>query len=203
MKDIYFIEGIGLCSNIYIFIKGGEVSLVDAGSGISPNRIAPQLEQLDLTIESIVKVVLTHGHIDHIGGLAEISKHAKPRVLIHERDSDALRSVGIEKLDFLKDGDVIQLGTRTLTVLHTPGHTSGGICLHDNEMILSGDTVFPGGYLGRADLPSGSWQELVDSLERLARLDVRIMLPGHGEPLFSGASSHLELAKRTAQLLRY
>jgi glyoxylase-like metal-dependent hydrolase (beta-lactamase superfamily II) len=113
-----------------------------------------------------------------------------------------LTSSGIEKLDFLKEGDVIQLGMRALTALHTPGHTSGSICLHDREMILSGDTVFPGGYFGRADLPSGNWQELVDSLERLARLDVRIMLPGHGEPLFSGASSHLELAKKTAQLLR-
>lgn len=203
MKDIYFIEGMGLCSNIYVFVEDDKISLVDAGSGISPNRIAPQLEQLDLRIERIVKVVLTHGHLDHIGGLAEIWEHFKPHVFIHERDSDALRSVGIERADFLHDGDVIQLGTRTLIVLHTPGHTSGGICLHDNEMILSGDTVFPGGYFGRTDLPSGNWQELLGSLERLDRLDVRIMLPGHGEPLFSDASSHLKLARKSAQLLRY
>jgi len=203
MRDIYFIEGIGLCSNIYIFVKDDEISLVDAGSGVSPNQIAPQLKQLDLRMESIVKVVVTHGHIDHIGGLSEIGEHVKPPVLIHEKDSDPLRSLGVERVGFLKDGDVIQLGTRTLTVLHTPGHTSGGICLHDGEMILSGDTVFPGGYFGRTGLPSGSWQELVDSLERLARLDVRIMLPGHGEPLFSDASSHLKLARKTAQSLRY
>lgn len=203
MKGIYFIEGIGLCSNIYAFVKDDEISLVDTGSGISPNQIAPQLKQLDLRIENIVKVVLTHGHVDHIGGLAEINEYVKPRVFIHERDSDALRSIGVEKAYFLKGGDVVQLGTRILTVLHTPGHASGGICLHDNELIFSGDTVFPGGYFGRTNLPSGTWQELVASLERLARLNVRIMLPGHGEPLFSDASSHLRLASKTAQLLRF
>ena len=203
LKDIYFIEGIGLCSNIFAFTEDGDISLVDTGSGIAPNEVAPQLEQLGLRIEKISKVVITHGHIDHIGGLTEIAEHCSPRVFVHQNDSEVLGSLGIKSMGYLTDGDTIRLGQKELEVLHTPGHTEGSICLHDDEIILSGDTAFPGGYFGRTDLPSGSWQQLLDSLSRLAQLKVRIMLPGHGEPLLSDASSHLKLSMRTAELVRF
>ena len=203
LEDIHFIEGIGLCSNVYAFTYDEDISLVDAGSGVAPNLLTPQLEQLGLKIEKTAKIVITHGHIDHIGGLTELREHCSPQVFIHEKDSEAIESLGIKSIDYLKDGDMIRLGRRDLTVLHTPGHTEGGICLHDSEIILSGDTAFPGGYFGRTDLPSGNWRQLVDSLERLAQLDVRVMLPGHGEPLFSDASSHLKLSRKTAEFLRY
>ncbi len=203
LKDIYFIEGIGLCSNVYAFTDNADISLVDAGSGVPPNAFSPQLEQLGLKIEKTTKVVITHGHIDHIGGLTEIAENCSPRVFVHEKDAEALKSLGIKSMGYLKDGDVVRVGRRDLTVLHTPGHTEGSICLHDTEIILSGDTAFPGGNFGRTDLPSGNWRQLVESLDRLAQLKVQVMLPGHGEPLFSDASSHLKLSRRTAELLRY
>ncbi|WP_455363687.1 MBL fold metallo-hydrolase [[Eubacterium] cellulosolvens] len=203
LKDIYFIEGIGLCSNVYAFTDSQDLSLVDAGSGIAPNALTPQLEQLDLRIENTVKIVITHGHIDHIGGLKEIGERCSPQVFMHEKDLQAVEFLKIKSTNCVKDGDIIRLGRRDFGVLHTPGHTEGSICLHDDEIILSGDTAFPGGYFGRTDLPSGNWRQLVDSLERLARLDVRVMLPGHGEPLFSDASSHLKLSRKTAESLRY
>jgi glyoxylase-like metal-dependent hydrolase (beta-lactamase superfamily II) len=203
LRDIYFVEGIGLCSNIFIFAEGNSISLVDTGSGMAPNTVSPQLEQLGLKIEWVTRVVVTHGHIDHIGGLAEICDHSSPEVFVHENDGDDLRSLGIRSIDYLKDGDHIRMGRRSLRVLHTPGHTEGSVCLHDNELILTGDTAFPGGYFGRTDLPSGNWRKLFDSLDRLSGLDVRVMLPGHGEPLLSDASSHLRLARRTAELARY
>jgi glyoxylase-like metal-dependent hydrolase (beta-lactamase superfamily II) len=203
LRDIYFIEGIGLCSNIFAFTEDGDISLVDTGSGIAPNEVAPQLEQLSLRIEKISKAVMTHGHIDHIGGLTEIVEHCSPRVLVHQNDSEALSSLRIKSIGYLNEGDTIRLGRRELKVLHTPGHTEGSICLYDKELILTGDTVFPGGYFGRTDLPSGDWRKLVDSLDRLSRLDVRVMLPGHGEPLLSDASSHLRLARKTVELVRY
>jgi hydroxyacylglutathione hydrolase len=203
LAGVYFIEGIGLCSNIYAFAEGSSISLVDTGSGIAPNRITPQLEQLGLKIAEIHRVVITHGHIDHIGGLEEIDEHCSPQVFIHEKDKDALESLGIKSIEHLTDGETVRLGRRDLTVIHTPGHTEGSVCLYDKELILTGDTAFSGGYFGRTDLPSGDWRKLIDSLDKLTRLNVRVMLPGHGEPLLSDASSHLKLARKTAELLGY
>ena len=203
LRDIYFIEGIGLCSNIFIFAEGDTISLVDTGSGMEPNAVSPQLEQLGLKIEGVTRVVITHGHIDHIGGLTEICEHSSPEIFVHENDADDLKSLGIKSIVYMKDCDNVRLGRRDLRVIHTPGHTEGSVCLHDNEIILTGDTAFPGGYFGRTDLPSGDWRKLIDSLDKLSRLDVRVMLPGHGEPLLSEASSHLRLARKTVELVRY
>jgi hydroxyacylglutathione hydrolase len=203
LRDIYFIEGIGLCSNIFIFAEGDTISLVDTGSGMDPNAVSLQLEQLGLKIEGVTRVVITHGHIDHIGGLTEICEHSSPEILIHQSDADDLKSLGIKTIVYMKDGDNVRLGRRSLKVIHTPGHTEGSVCLYDNEIILTGDTAFPGGYFGRTDLPSGDWRKLIESLDKLSRLDVRVMLPGHGEPLLSEASSHLRLARETVELVRY
>jgi len=203
LRDVYFIEGIGLCSNIFIFAEGDTISLVDTGSGMEPNAVSPQLRQLGLKIEGVTRVVITHGHIDHIGGLTEICEHSSPEILVHQSDADDLKSLGIKTIVYMKDGDNVGLGRRDLRVIHTPGHTEGSVCLHDNEIILTGDTAFPGGYFGRTDLPSGDWRKLIDSLDKLSRLDVRVMLPGHGEPLLSEASSHLRLARKTVELVRY
>jgi glyoxylase-like metal-dependent hydrolase (beta-lactamase superfamily II) len=203
LRDIYFIEGIGLCSNIFIFAEGDTISLVDTGSGMEPNAVSPQLEQLGLKIEGVTRVAITHGHMDHIGGLTEICEHSSPEILVHQSDANDLESLGIKSIVYMKDGDNVRLGRRNLRVNHTPGHTEGSVCLHDNEIILTGDTAFPGGYFGRTDLPSGDWRKLIDSLDKLSRLDVRVMLPGHGEPLLSEASSHLRLARKTVELVRY
>ncbi len=203
LRDIYFIEGIGLCSNIFIFAEGDTISLVDTGSGMEPNAVSPQLRQLGLKIEGVTRVVITHGHIDHIGGLTEICKHSSPEIFVHENDADDLKALGIKSIAYMKDDDNVRLGQRNLRVIHTPGHTEGSVCLHDNEIILTGDTAFPGGYFGRTDLPSGDWRKLIDSLDKLSSLDVRVMLPGHGEPLLSEASSHLKLARKTVELVRY
>ena len=93
----------------------------------------------------------------------------------------------------LKDGDRVG----GLLVIHTPGHTPGGICLYDSGArdLISGDTVFSDGGFGRTDLPGGDEAALRDSLERLAALDVKGLYPGHGSPVETGGSRHIAAAR--------
>jgi len=121
-------------------------------------------------------------------------------VLIHEADGPMLTSAAsnlsllsgsivkpgpAEKL--LQDGDRIQVGTLSLEVLHTPGHTSGSICLLTEGKVFTGDTLFAGS-VGRTDLPGGSWAKLMESLKtRLCSLDDEVeVYPGHGPPTTMG-----------------
>jgi glyoxylase-like metal-dependent hydrolase (beta-lactamase superfamily II) len=93
----------------------------------------------------------------------------------------------------LNDGDRVG----GLLVIHTPGHTPGGICLYDTEArdLISGDTVFTDGGFGRTDLPGGDETALRHSLERLGALDVKGLYPGHGSPVERGGSRHIAAAR--------
>ena len=108
------------------------------------------------------------------------------------------RSPGIVPDTILHDGDRIG----SLRVIHTPGHTPGGICLYDPEakLLFSGDTVFTGGSFGRYDFPGGDRKALGASIERLAALDVEGLYPGHGEPALRGGGRHIAAAR---EALRY
>ena len=97
----------------------------------------------------------------------------------------------------LKEGDIVKWGGLSLEVIHTPGHTSGGICLYDKKkkILFTGDTVFPHGSFGRIDFPGGNAILLKKSLKKLAELeDVEILLPGHMKPVLKNGKKHLELA---------
>jgi hydroxyacylglutathione hydrolase len=100
--------------------------------------------------------------------------------LIHEKERDF---INFEVDKFLKEGDEIKIGEDILKVLHTPGHTPGGISLLGDGFILTGDTLFKDGY-GRTDLEGGSEKDLTDSLDRLSNLlkPGMMIYPGHGEP---------------------
>ena len=138
---------------------------------------------------------LTHGHFDHISALTPLLKtHAVPVYLHEDEVSRAFSSrnrfppyywtvpTKPSSLSFVHDGDALRVGTETLKVLHTPGHSSGSVCYYHEagKLLLSGDTLFRGG-AGRTDFPSGDASALRSSLSRLLALpgDTRV-LPGHG-----------------------
>ncbi|MDD5065123.1 MAG: MBL fold metallo-hydrolase [Phycisphaerae bacterium] len=163
-------------------------------TGLDADELVDFLRQHNL---NPIAAVLTHGHADHITGLAALrSRFPNIKVYIHKLDAgmltgekDSLYSIaGVsfspEHADFtVEDGDVIKQTNIKLDVLHTPGHTQGGICLYskDDGIIFAGDTLFADS-VGRTDFPGGNAAQLIKSIkQKLCSLpDETIVYPGHG-----------------------
>lgn len=162
--------------------------LTDSETGISavidPGQWNEELKALagDLEIEYIL---LTHGHFDHILGVSGLREYTGAKVAIHKADADCLKDENkslcaweypgeqrlLEADVLLSDGDIINIGNSVLNVMHTPGHTKGGVCYiaEADRLIFSGDTLFCL-TAGRTDFPGSSAEELFDSLKRLKNL---------------------------------
>jgi glyoxylase-like metal-dependent hydrolase (beta-lactamase superfamily II) len=187
-------------SNIYL-LTGEDPILVDVGTGMHHQDV---LKWLSYTVKrnKVRRIVLTHRHYDHTGGAAGMAKELGAEVLMHADDSPAVRQDDprqtlaymfgvpghpVEVTD-LVDGQVLSTGSSNFQVVHTPGHTSGSISLweKDKGILLSGDTVFVGG-VGRWDLPSGNFEQLVGSVKKLLSLAPKEIYPGHGDFSQNGA----------------
>lgn len=201
LKGVYLIVGEGLCSNIYV-IAGKRATLIDAGIGNRMNPIWPQLEEMRIQAGDVDNVVITHAHHDHAMGVFLILEKVKPRVYIHEVDSRYIVTSLGDSLVKVKEGDVIETELWPLEVIWTPGHTEGGMCLYAREqrILFSGDTAFPDGSFGRFDGGTGNIEDLVESLGKLVRLRIEVMLAGHGAPVTHRAEENLKLALRNAKL---
>lgn len=146
---------------------------------------------------SIVLIVATHNHIDHLGALREVKEGTGADYAVHEADVEGMmpgafgRVVGVvmsgslkspPKPDrLLRDGDVIEVGDLKFTVLHTPGHTRGGISLLGDGVVFSGDTLFNFG-IGRTDMSGGDYSTLINSIvtKLMVLPDATVVYPGHG-----------------------
>jgi len=169
--------------------KTQEAVVIDPGAESQNILKTVQENQLELRF-----IINTHGHVDHVSGNAAVKKAMGVPILIHKDDASMLQAENNPLAVFLpesepsppadrllKDGDVIRFGKVTLRVIHTPGHTLGGVCLHRGKILFTGDTLFARG-VGRTDLKGGSSEDLADSIKRkiLVFSDDTIIFPGHG-----------------------
>jgi len=172
-----------------------EAMVIDPGDEIED--VVALLQRHGLTVKQIV---ITHAHIDHIGGAAKLRKLTGAPVLLNQNDYALLKMLDVQaawvgmavpeqvQIDQpLANGDKLQTGNLEATVMHTPGHTEGSVCLYfaAEHKLIAGDTLFAGS-IGRTDLPGGSLKKIMSSLhERVLTLpDETVVIPGHG-PLTS------------------
>ena len=176
-------------NNNYLLMDEASREAVLIDCSCYDEEIEVELKKYDAQLKYIL---LTHGHFDHITGLNDFA--GKAPVLMHENDMEWIRElntylpmVGMPPMEtpkinrFIKDNEILKLGSIEIKVIHTPGHTQGGVCFYADGNLFSGDTIFREA-VGRCDLPGGDFYQIVESIEqRVFTLpDDTIIYPGHG-----------------------
>lgn len=217
-SEIFHLYTSALNTNTYVFINGGSGFVVDPGG--NAQDIIDIFCRQNAKLEAIL---LTHAHFDHIGGVAELVKLANndaklrsdPKIFLHAGDKEKISSyknmgfaVGVRVEKFVPDillhgGENLRISGVNVKVLHTPGHSNGGVCYVVQDKIFVGDTLFFMSY-GRYDFYDGSFAKLKNSiLNKLFRLKGNYtLLPGHGEPTsldFERANNPILTDKENAQ----
>jgi hydroxyacylglutathione hydrolase len=189
MKIEDFVVG-PLQVNCYIAYDEESLEAMIVDPGDNPSGILKILERLKLKPRYIV---CTHGHFDHIGAVAGVKASTGAEVVLHGADLQlyegahdlaALMGFSLDRQPApdlrVSEGDKLRLGKAEVTIMHTPGHSPGGICLLHGDLLLSGDTIFAGS-IGRTDFPGGSLQAMKESFRRIIGLpSVTRIFPGHG-----------------------
>ncbi|MEH0018894.1 MAG: MBL fold metallo-hydrolase [Desulfobacter sp.] len=166
-----------------------EAVVIDPGD--DADKILMALAKAELKVKYLIN---THGHFDHVGGNKRMKEATGAPIAIHSGDEPMLMELSRSAAMFglsaensppadlaLKDGDEISFGEITLKVIHTPGHSQGGVCLHTPGHLFAGDTLFAGS-IGRTDLPGGDYDTLISSIKtKLLCLDEdTVVYTGHG-----------------------
>ncbi|MBI5490358.1 MAG: MBL fold metallo-hydrolase [Deltaproteobacteria bacterium] len=175
--------------NAYVVHDPKTLDAVIIDPGDDPGRIARTVEQLGA---KPLAVLLTHGHIDHVGAVGRVLEKFEVPLLCHEADQPWLD--GIEKqarmfglqvdkvpqpTRYVTDGEELTFGSLVFKVIHTPGHSAGGVCYLIGRTLFAGDSIFEGS-IGRTDFPDGSYDQLIESIE------TRILPLGDDVTIYSG-----------------
>ena len=210
-------QGMKVIENVYYFGESGmldcnqyiikdntrdELSLFDAGNGLSLNGLIEGLKQFNLDFNNITRVYITHEHVDHVIGLYRIHEmldkslkvyaYGETVKILHEGIVDKIfpGSLGIGPemfkvkvvpLEVNELENSCTIGQFEFNILHTPGHSPSSICYYEpnKKILIPGDLVFIGGSFGRYDFPGGSLPKLIKSISKVNDLDVDYLLPGH------------------------
>jgi glyoxylase-like metal-dependent hydrolase (beta-lactamase superfamily II) len=207
LAGMHWVQDAGACSGVYILEDG--LTIIDAGNMYG---LIDELQDLG-PLERLERILVTHCHFDHVGGMEEIFQVVSPDVYVHPVTREYLRLLrapfpeffdALErdgKLRLIQDGETIP-GGRPMKVLHTPGHTAGDLCFFDeiSGSLFCGDVVLPhrfklGPALSKPDeMCGGRMQDKLQSLKRLLGLPVRHLFSGHGEPVFHKGSDQIKLS---------
>lgn len=209
--------------NVYLIYSEGELALVDTGTGTSIDKIYSHIESFGFSLDQIKKVLLTHVHADHCGGAALIKEKTGAKVYVHEQAGNILATGDEEKIDLLTakvagfypqnyffapcepdvligENDSIYVGNLELRVIETPGHSAFDLSFYINNekenqnYLFSGDTVFFGGKISMISSQDFNVQKLKNSINKLSRLKVNTLLPGHFNFALNNGSSHISIA---------
>lgn len=193
LKELKIDTWVGDPTNCYIILdeKSKELMVIDPAGGV--DKI---VELINILEGKLKYIYLTHCHGDHITGVIELKNKCGGKILIHREDAEGLNNANINLTPYIReekieleadsrvdDNDLIHLGNLEFKVIYTPGHTRGGTCLYieSEKCLFSGDTLFRGTW-GRTDVPTGSIEDIMDSItNKLMKLPGEtIVYPGHG-----------------------
>jgi len=192
--DIFQFRGEKPSSHVYVIRGQAKNVLIDTGVAAGFSDIKRHLSELGLRVKDINLVVLTHEHFDHIGAAAffhptaVVAAHRLAANKVELQDEFVTFHKYRDELSkpfwvdiWMEDGSIVDLGNHTLYTLHTPGHTSGCMCLYEPEegLLFTGDTMFAGGTLSEISV-GGNVSDYMNSVQRLSHLKVRKICPGHG-----------------------
>ena len=211
LKVLKLNTGLGDLTNCYIVAddKTKEAFIIDPGA-----KAEKIIEMVNILEVKVKYIIVTHCHGDHIGALNKVKEKLGGKILVHRLDAEGIYNedinlsyyIGMDSPELeadsrLDDKDKIHLGNIEFEIIHTPGHTQGGICIYCKEykMIFTGDTLFRGTW-GRTDLPTGDFESIINSItNRIMSLpEETIVYPGHGKSTIikEEKSIYLELKPR-------
>lgn len=185
---VFFQNHYQINSYVLYNLKSKKAYIIDPG--LNGSALVKFLEDNDLDLEMIL---LTHGHGDHISDVPMLLERYDAKIYAHKGDAPLFesseknhstlisgKSTELEIDFFVEEGDRINFGEYHFDIVHTPGHTKGGICFHFKDMLFTGDTLFKGS-IGRTDLFGGNYDQLLNSLVHISKLDHETKIyPGHG-----------------------